>query len=213
MGQVVILLGAPGAGKGTQALRLARSLSLPHVSTGNLFREHIAGGTELGRRAGEFMDAGRLVPDDLVLDMLFSYVDREPFRGGYLLDGFPRTLAQARSLDARIAGDDEIKVVMLEVPDDVIVERAAGRVVCAACGNIQHLSFSPPRSPGVCDACGGELRQRDDDRPEVVRRRLAVYREETQPVVDFYRSQGRLCAVDGDRDPSAVFDACLACVR
>jgi adenylate kinase len=213
MGQVVILLGAPGAGKGTQALRLSRSLALPHVSTGNLFREHIANGTELGRRAGEFMDGGRLVPDDLVLDMLFAYVDREPYRAGYLLDGFPRTLAQARNLDERLARGDEIKVVMLEVPDEVIVARAGGRLVCSACSNIHHQTFSPPRTAGVCDACGGELRQRDDDRPEVVRRRLAVYGEETQPVVDYYRGQGRLCVVNGDQDPSQVFEACLACVR
>lgn len=210
---IVVLLGAPGAGKGTQAKRLSSTLDLPHISTGDLFREHLKSGTDLGRSAKEYMESGRLVPDRLVSDMLFAFVDREPYRGGYLLDGYPRTVAQAGDLEEHLAETDELRVVALEVPDETIVERAAGRLICASCGNIQHLAFAPPQEDGVCDDCGGALRQRDDDRPDVVRARLAVYHEQTSPVVDFYRSRGRLCVVDGDRDPEQVFDACLACVR
>lgn len=210
MARVIILLGAPGAGKGTQAVRLSESLSLPHVSTGDLFREHLASGTDLGAKAKEYMESGRLVPDELVVDMLFAFVDREPYRAGYLLDGFPRTVSQAKSLDERLGSDDEVLVLSLEVPDEKIVERAAGRLICDSCGNIQHRTFSPPKVEGVCDACGGTLAQRKDDRPEVVEERLAVYHEQTAPVADFYRASGRLRPIDGDRSPDAVFEDALA---
>lgn len=212
MTQVIILLGAPGAGKGTQAVRLAESLSLPHVSTGDLFREHLASGTELGAKAKEYMESGRLVPDDLVVDMLFAFVGREPYHAGYLLDGFPRTVAQAQILNDRLGADAHVLVISLEVPDEKIVERASGRLICGSCGNIQHKSFSPPKVAGVCDACGGALAQRKDDRPEVVKERLAVYHDQTAPVADYYRASDRLCSVDGDRTPDEVFEACLACV-
>lgn len=212
MAKVLILLGAPGAGKGTQAVRLAKELSLPHVSTGDLFREHLASGTELGAKAKEYMESGRLVPDDLVVDMLFAYVDREPYRAGYLLDGFPRTVSQAEALDARLSADDNVQVISLEVPDAKIVDRASGRLLCDSCGNIQHKTFSPPKAEGICDACGGSLVQRKDDRPEVVRERLAVYHEQTAPVAGFYAGSGRLCTVDGDRTPDEVFQGCLGAI-
>lgn len=210
---VVILLGAPGAGKGTQARRLAETLGLPHVSTGDLFRENLSQGPELGARAREYMESGRLVPDELVIDMLFDRVSRPDCSEGYLLDGFPRTVAQAESLEQRLPSGQDLCVADLQVDDERIVERAAGRLLCKACGNIQHATFSPPRVEGRCDACGGELHRRDDDRPEVVRERLATYHRETQPVAEFYRQRGLLHEVDGDRAPDAVFQDLQAWIR
>jgi len=216
--RVVILLGPPGAGKGTQAVRLSGRLSLPHISTGDLFRENLSQGTDLGARAKEFMESGRLVPDELVVDMLFDRVGREDCSQGYLLDGFPRTVAQAEELGRRLGDGTPVTVVNLDVPDEVIVERAGGRLLCRACGNIQHLKYSPPAQEGVCDACGGELYQRDDDKPEVVRQRLTVYHEQTQPVVDWYLQAsatggGVLHNVDGAGTPDEVFTASIACFQ
>ena len=207
MALVLILLGAPGAGKGTQAVRLGEALALPHVSTGDLFRTHLAQGTPLGRRAREFMDAGRLVPDELVLEMLFERVARPDCAAGYVLDGFPRTLPQARALAARLAADDELRVAELEVPDAVLVRRLTGRRTCKQCGNIQHIEFSPPREAGRCDRCKGELVQRSDDTAAVVEERLAVYRAQTRPLVEHYAGQGVLTRVDGNRPPAEVFQA------
>jgi len=206
MVSVVILLGAPGAGKGTQAARLGARCSVPHVSTGDLFREHLKKGTPLGAKAKGFMEAGELVPDDLVLDMLFDRVSRPDCRDGYLLDGFPRTLPQAEAFDGRLSDDVDLLVLNLRVSDATIVERAAGRLLCRSCSNIQHETFSPPSKPGVCDACGGELYQRSDDRPEVVRKRLEVYHEETSPLVDYYADKGVLRDIDGERSADAVFE-------
>ena len=212
--EIVILLGAPGAGKGTQAKRLARSLGVPHVSTGDLFRENLSQGTELGRRAREFMDRGALVPDSLVLDMLFDRVSAEDCRAGYVLDGFPRTVAQARALDERLeplieAGQARITTIDLAVDDDTIVRRLTGRLTCRQCGNIHHLDFAPPAAAGVCDACGGALEQRSDDTEAVVRNRLAVYSEQTLPVVAHYASTGALETVDGEQPADDVYAALL----
>jgi adenylate kinase len=203
--QVVILLGAPGAGKGTQASRLSERRSLPHVSTGDLFRSNVAKGTELGRRAKGFMERGELVPDDIVLDLLFERVRLEDCEAGYVLDGFPRTLPQAIELERRLDGDAELAVVEIAVPDEVIVRRIAGRLVCKGCGNVQHALYDPPAEEGVCDECGGELVQRPDDRPEVVHERLRVYHEQTAPLVRYYEEKGLLSRVDGERSPDAVF--------
>lgn len=203
---VVILLGAPGAGKGTQAKRLAAACKLPHVSTGDLFRENLKAETELGLRAKEYMESGRLVPDELVLDMLFDRVAKDDCRSGYILDGFPRTRAQAEALEARLGGDASVIAPNLEVADDTIIRRAAGRLVCKGCGHIQHLSASPPKVAGVCDECGGQLEQRKDDAPEVVAERLKVYYRETAPLVEFYRQRGVLVPVDGERAPDEVFE-------
>jgi adenylate kinase len=211
--QVVILLGAPGAGKGTQAQRLAAAEGLPHVSTGDLFRANLGQNTELGRRAKGYMESGQLVPDELVVDMLFDRVSRDDCRRGYLLDGFPRTLPQAEALSTRLGASSQPQVVELEVDDDVIVRRAAGRLTCSQCGHIQHREFSPPKVAGVCDQCGGSLTQRKDDQPEVVRQRLAVYHEQTKPLSQFYANRGQLVTVDGGRQPDQVFAAIRAALQ
>jgi adenylate kinase len=205
--RVVILLGPPGAGKGTQASRLAASLGLPHVATGDLFRENREKGTPLGRRAQEFMDQGKLVPDELVLEMLFDRVSRQDCEGGYLLDGFPRTLPQADALGKRLPKDAILQVISLSVPDAVLVDRITGRRTCRSCKNIHHVKTAPPQVAGRCDRCGGALEQRSDDSEPVLRERLAVYRRQTQPLEDYYGSRGVLAQIDGDRAPEAVFDS------
>ena len=205
MASIIILLGGPGAGKGTQAVRLAEKRSLPHVSTGDLFRAHLKDGTAFGRKAKQYMEAGQLVPDEVVLDMLSARVTADDCRDGYLLDGFPRTLPQARALDERLNGEDELRVFSLVVSDATIVERIAGRRVCWSCGGIHHVKSSPARVKGICDACGGELHQRKDDTAEVVEERLRVYHEETEPLVRFYADKGVLTTIDGEQAPDAVF--------
>ncbi len=205
-GQVLILLGPPGAGKGTQALRLAAECEIPHISTGDLFRHNLKEGTELGKKAKGFMEGGGLVPDELVLDMLFDRVAADDCRGGYLLDGFPRTLPQAKALTKALENQNS-KTLLLEVPESVLVGRAGGRLLCKGCTNIHHAEFSPPQKPGICDSCQGELYRRKDDEPEVVKERLKVYRKETQPMVDYYRETGSLEVINGDQAPDVVFSA------
>jgi adenylate kinase len=212
MALVVILLGAPGAGKGTQAARLAQARSLPHVSTGDLLRDHNARATPLGLQAKAFMDKGELVPDALVLEMLAARVDAPDCREGYVLDGFPRTEVQARALEQRLKPSDKVVVADLEVEDETIVERASGRLSCRKCGRIYHLKNAPPRQAGKCDACGGELYQRSDDAAPVVRERLRVYHEKTAPLVRFYRERGLLTALDGEQAPDAVFTDLVALI-
>ncbi|MBL8857884.1 MAG: adenylate kinase [Planctomycetes bacterium] len=206
--RVIILFGAPGGGKGTQATRLSAELKLPHVSTGDLFRENLAQGTALGLRAKSFMESGKLVPDDVVLDMLFDRVARPDCKQGYLLDGFPRTLPQAAALDARLAAAKaSVQVIHLKVPESVLVERLVGRRTCKQCGNIHHVKFSAPKAAGRCDKCNGELEQRRDDSPDVVTKRLATYRAETQPLEGHYKQAGILHEVDGNRPADEVFKA------
>ena len=208
MQSVLILLGAPGAGKGTQAMRLSEDLSLPHVATGDLFRMHLKNGTEFGTTAKGYMEAGKLVPDEVVLDMLFDRVEQPDCGDGYLLDGFPRTLPQAEALDGRLA-DVKTMVLNLEVADETIVGRAAGRLLCKSCTSIYHKENSPPSKEGVCDNCGGELYQRKDDAADVVRERLKVYHTQTRPLVDFYAAKGVLRNIDGERDPAEVRESLL----
>jgi adenylate kinase len=212
MAHVVILLGAPGAGKGTQAARLSRARALPHVSTGDLLRDHNARGTPLGMRARGFMDQGELVPDELVLDMLAERVAAPDCKDGYVLDGFPRTEVQARALAERLNASDKVSVVDLEVPDATIVERAAGRLSCPKDGRVYHARNAPPKHPGKCDACGTGLVQRPDDAAPVVRERLRVYHEKTAPLVRFYRERGLLAALDGEQSPDAVFTQLLGLI-
>ncbi|HIG87853.1 MAG TPA: adenylate kinase [Planctomycetes bacterium] len=209
---VLILLGAPGAGKGTQATRLAESRRLPHISTGDLFRLNLTQGTELGKQASKFMDQGRLVPDSLVIDMLFDRVSQDDCSSGYLLDGFPRTVAQAEALQERLGGGEALVVIDLQVPDHLIVERIVGRLSCPECGAIFHTSFNPPVKPGTCDSCQAALTQRADDTAEVVQTRLSAYYEQTAPVADFYRQSCGVCVVDGTNLPDEVFKACQECV-
>jgi len=213
MSTVLILLGPPGAGKGTQAVRLSQALSLPHVSTGDLFREHKTKGTPLGLRAKTFMDAGQLVPDELVIDMLFDRVAKPDAARGFLLDGFPRTLAQAEALEARLGQGHNVRAINLRVDDSLLVERLTGRWTCKACGNIHHARTSPPKVEGKCDRCGGELYQRSDDSADVVGKRLKVYREQTQPLEGFYAKRGVLTHIDGSRTPDQVFESLIQAAR
>ncbi|MCP3916909.1 MAG: adenylate kinase [bacterium] len=210
-GTVVILLGAPGAGKGTQAVRLAEELALPHVSTGDLFRENLSRGTELGQKAKGYMSRGKLVPDELVIDMLFDRVGQSDCARGYLLDGFPRTTGQADTLGVRLSDEFGVIVIEIAVDDSTIVERITGRLSCKD-GHVHHRTFSPPRAEGVCDMCGSELYQREDDTEVVVTKRLAEYDAQTAPLVAYYEEQGVLCTVDGRQAPDEVFEACKGCL-
>ena len=212
MTSVLILMGPPGAGKGTQAVRLSSALSLPHVSTGDLFREHRTQGTALGVQAQVFMDAGKLVPDELVLDMLFERVAKPDCSRGFLLDGFPRTLAQAEALERRLGRGPTVRALNLRVADAVLVGRLTGRWTCK-CNHVHHAVTSPPKVAGVCDVCGSELYQRADDTAKVVNKRLAEYREKTLPLEGFYRQRGVLTEVDGARSPDEVFSALSKAAR
>jgi adenylate kinase len=214
---VLILLGPPGAGKGTQAVHLSAELGLPHVSTGDLFRENRGQGTPLGKQAEEFMSRGALVPDALVLDMLFDRVSRPDCASGYLLDGFPRTIPQAEALEERLRSQERgvtVRALSLEVPEAELVSRLTGRVTCRSCDASFHLRFKPPAKAGVCDVCGEEtLYQRDDDSEAVVKNRLEVYREQTLPLIEFYSRRGLLTAIDGNRPPGEVQTTLIRAAR
>ena len=199
----LILLGAPGAGKGTLASSLIEKMGIPSVSTGNLLREAIANGTELGLKAKQFMDAGELVPDQLVIDMLRDRIAQADCAKGYILDGFPRTIPQAEALDT-IA---EIECALsLEVPDEVIEPRMTGRRTCIKCGATYHVMHNPPKAEGICDNCGSELTIRKDDKPETVRARLATFHAQTEPLKEFYGAQGKLKCIDGTQGIEATFE-------
>lgn len=204
--EVVLLIGAPGAGKGTQALFLADTLGVPHVASGDLLRENRKLGTPLGLAAQEYMDRGDLVPDALVVDMIADRLDKCDAAGGALLDGFPRTIAQARALDERLRerGGRIRRAIYVDVPTPVLVERLAGRWLCRDCQASYHQIFQPPAQRGVCDRCGGELYQRSDDKREVVANRVKVYLRDTLPVVERYDAQGVLQRIDGNQSIEAV---------
>jgi adenylate kinase len=197
----IVLIGAPGAGKGTQAARLRELLNLPHVASGDLFRENLKNQTELGLKAKSYMDRGELVPDDVTIAMVMERLSRPDCANGALLDGFPRTIAQAEALDQALAATGrKIGVVpYIAVPDEALVERLSGRWLCRVCGESYHTLFCPPRRAGVCDKEGGALYQRDDDKPETVRNRLKVYWQQTSPLIDYYRRRGVLVEVNGDQ--------------
>ena len=194
----IVLVGPPGAGKGTQAAYLAKNLSIPHISTGDLFRAHISNGTELGRKAKAYMDAGDLVPDEITIAMAKERMSQPDAEGGFLLDGFPRNVAQAEALDEMLK-DEGMKldaVLDLEVPEDEVVKRIAGRRVCRKdSSHVFHVTYTPPKTEGVCDICGGELYQRDDDSEETVRTRLEVYHTQTEPIIDYYKAQGLVVTI------------------
>lgn len=208
--RVVILLGPPGSGKGTQAVRITKELGIPHISTGDLFRENVSKNTELGQRAKTFMNAGKLVPDQLVLDMLFDRVSRPDCAKGYLLDGFPRTLAQAEAYEKNLAPGTQLVVLDLEVPDAVLVKRVADRLTCKDCGNVHNLTMTPPKKAGICDKCQGTLIQRPDDKAEVVQERLKVYHTQTQPLEAYYEAKGLLQRIDGTQTPDQVYQALMS---
>lgn len=204
----IVMLGAPGAGKGTQAKMIAARYEIPHISTGDIFRANIKEGTELGKKAKAFMDQGLLVPDELTLELIMDRFTKADCANGYVLDGFPRTIAQAEALTASLkaAGDALDYAIDVDVPDSAIVERMSGRRACLACGGTFHIIFNPPKVAGKCDLCGGELSIRKDDEPETVQKRLNVYHEQTQPLINYYTAAGILKSVDGTQDVNKVFD-------
>ncbi len=204
----LVLLGPPGAGKGTQASNLAAHLGVPHISTGDMFREAAASGTELGALVSSYMESGGLVPDDVTISVVRRRLSLEDCGMGFILDGFPRTLPQARALDETLEEMDATldAVVNISVPDEVLVRRSSGRRTCSRCGRTYHLEYDPPEREGLCDDCGGELVHRSDDREETVLQRLHVYGERTAPLVDYYRSRSLLRTVDGDSSIDEVFE-------
>ncbi len=205
----IVMLGAPGAGKGTQAKMIAEKYGIPHVSTGDIFRANIKNGTELGKEAKQYMDQGKLVPDELTVKILLDRVAQDDCKNGYVLDGFPRTIPQANVLDEALTklGDRIDYAVNVDVPDDNIINRMGGRRACVACGATYHIVYNAPKTEGICDNCGKELIIRDDDQPETVKNRLKVYHEQTQPLIDFYEGKGVLKSVDGTADMKDVFAA------
>ena len=203
----IIMLGAPGAGKGTQAEMICEKYKLPHISTGDIFRANIKNGTELGKEAKQYMDKGLLVPDELTVKILLDRVAKDDCKNGYVLDGFPRTIPQAEVLEDALnkLGDKIDFAVNVDVPDENIVRRMSGRRACLKCGATYHIEHIPPKHEGICDTCGSELVLRDDDKPETVLNRLKVYHEQTQPLIDFYTERNVLRTVDGTRDMKDVF--------
>lgn len=205
----IIMLGAPGAGKGTQAKMLAGKYGIPHISTGDIFRANIKNGTELGAKAKEYMDKGLLVPDELVVDLVIDRFKEDDCKDGYILDGFPRTIPQAEALDKALSaiGENVDYAINVEVPDENIVNRMGGRRACVGCGATYHIVYNPTKEEGKCDTCGAELILRDDDKPETVKNRLNVYHEQTQPLIDYYAGKGIMREVDGTQDMNDVFQA------
>ena len=203
----IIMLGAPGAGKGTQAKKIAEKYDIPHISTGDIFRANIKNGTELGQKAKTYMDQGLLVPDELVVDLVVDRVNQEDCSKGYVLDGFPRTIPQAECLTDALSklGSKIDYAIDVDVPDENIVKRMGGRRACLNCGATYHIVFNPTKVEGKCDACGAETVLRDDDKPETVQKRLSVYHEQTQPLIDYYKAQGILKSVDGTKPMDEVF--------
>ncbi|BCK01344.1 adenylate kinase [Anaerocolumna chitinilytica] len=211
----IIMLGAPGAGKGTQAKKIAEKFKVPHISTGDIFRANIKNGTELGNKAKVYMDQGLLVPDELVVDLVVDRVKQADCEKGYILDGFPRTIPQAESLDKALLaiGEKVDYAINVEVPDGDIVERMAGRRACLNCGATYHLVNIPTKVEGICDVCGSEIVLREDDKPETVLKRLEVYHNQTQPLIDYYNKQGILKEVDGRKTMSDTFEDILEILK
>ena len=203
----IIMLGAPGAGKGTQAKKIADLCKVPHISTGDIFRANIKQGTELGKKAKTYMDAGELVPDELVCDLVVDRIQQDDCTEGFILDGFPRTIPQAEALtNALNAIEQKMEYSLnIDVPDENIIHRMAGRRACVGCGATYHVEFNPPKVQDVCDVCGEELILRDDDKPETVTNRLNVYHEQTKPLIDYYEKQGIVHTIDGTQTMDQVF--------
>ena len=204
----LVILGPPGAGKGTQAEYIVKRYNIPHISTGDIFRENIKNNTELGKKAKSYMYKGLLVPDDLVIALVEDRLNKDDAKEGFLLDGFPRTVAQAVSLDSILDKNDDklTKVINISVDPEILIERAVGRRVCKTCGMTYHVKFNPPKEEGVCDKDGTKLIQRDDDTEETVKTRISVYFDQTAPLIDYYRAQNLLIDIDGAKDIDKVFD-------
>ena len=205
----IIMLGAPGAGKGTQAKKIADKYQIPHISTGDIFRANIKEGTELGKKAKSYMDQGQLVPDELTLELIMDRFQNPDCKNGYVLDGFPRTIPQAEALTEALAkkGETIDYAINVEVPDENIINRMGGRRACLACGSTYHIVYAPTKVEGICDRCGEKLVLRDDDKPETVKNRLNVYHNQTQPLIECYTKQGKLAEVDGTQSMEDVFNA------
>ena len=208
----IIMLGAPGAGKGTQADKISAKYNIPHISTGDIFRANIKNNTELGQKAKSYMDKGELVPDELVVDLVVDRIKADDCTNGYVLDGFPRTIPQAEALDAALAAiNDKVDyAINVEVPDENIINRMSGRRACVACGATYHIVHIPTKVEGVCDKCGADLILRDDDKPETVKNRLNVYHEQTQPLIDYYTAKNVLHEVDGTKAMEDVFSSIVS---
>ena len=204
----LIMLGAPGAGKGTQAKKIAAKYGIPHVSTGDIFRANIKEGTELGKKAKAFMDKGELVPDELTCDLVVDRISKPDAAKGYVLDGFPRTIPQAESLTKALEnrGESIDYAVNVDVPDENIINRMGGRRACVGCGATYHVVNMPPKKEGICDHCGEKLVLREDDKPETVKKRLQVYHDQTKPLIEYYDKKGSLLTVDGTLDINVVFE-------
>ena len=204
----LVILGPPGAGKGTQAEYIVKRYNIPHISTGDIFRENIKNNTELGKEAKSYMDKGLLVPDDLVIALVEDRLNKDDAKEGFLLDGFPRTVAQAVSLDSILDKNNEklTKVINISVDPEILIERAVGRRVCKTCGMTYHVKFNPPKEEGICDKDGTKLIQRDDDTEETVKTRISVYFDQTAPLIDYYRAQNLLIDIDGAKDIDKVFN-------
>lgn len=205
----IVMLGAPGAGKGTQAKMIASKYQVPHISTGDIFRANIKNGTELGKKAKEYMDQGLLVPDELTVDLVIDRLSHDDCKKGYILDGFPRTIPQAEALDAALAkrGEKMDFAIDVDVPDENIISRMSGRRACTGCGATYHIVYNPSKKGDICEVCGETLILRDDDKPETVQKRLTVYHDQTQPLIDYYTGQNILKTVDGTQDMNDVFAA------
>lgn len=203
----IIMLGAPGAGKGTQAKKIADVCKIPHISTGDIFRANIKNGTELGKKAKEYMDKGLLVPDELVCNLVVDRIQQDDCKNGFILDGFPRTIPQAEALTNALdaIGQNMDFAIDVNVPDENIINRMSGRRACVGCGATYHLVFNPTKVEGICDVCGEKLILREDDKPETVKNRLSVYHEQTQPLIDYYKEKGILVTVDGTKAMDEVF--------
>jgi adenylate kinase len=211
----IIFLGAPGAGKGTQAKKVALKLNIPHISTGDILRQNVANGTSLGRQAKDFMNKGALVPDELVTQMLIDRLNQPDIDKGFILDGYPRNLNQAKKLDEvlKAKGRNIDKVIYLDASEAIIIQRITGRLVCRSCGANFHITNMPPKKNMVCDHCGGELYQRSDDKEETVRKRLVVYRQEAACLIDYYRDTGRLIEIKADDNAEPVLKEIFAALK
>lgn len=201
----LVFLGPPGVGKGTYAKELSKRYNIPHISTGDIFREEIRKGTELGKKVKSYVERGELVPDEIVIEVVRKRLSQDDCKRGFILDGFPRTINQAIALDSIVKVDLVFNFV---APKSVIIERLSGRRICRKCGAIYHIKFNPPKRPGICDKCGGPLYQREDDKPEVIEERLRVYEKQTAPIVDYYRKKGILVEVDASRNMEEVIKDC-----
>ncbi len=209
---IVVFLGPPGSGKGTQAKKLSKEMGLLHISTGDLLREAVKNGTPLGKKAKEYMDKGELVPDEVVISLIEEVMPKD---GGFILDGFPRTVPQAIALEEMLKkyGRDVDKVVLFEISEEVVVDRLSGRLTCSVCGAVYHIRYNPPKQEGICDLCGGKLIQREDDKEEVVRRRFKVYREQTAPLIEFYEKRHKLIRLDATKDVEEVHSRLLEVLK